>query len=59
MAQRGLWNIAIKRMFEDRGASSREDGNLLRECQAKVKKKTFLAVGCARMWKVKKKKGRS
>ena len=34
MAQEGLWNIVQKRMFEDRGALPREDGDLLWECQA-------------------------
>ena len=34
MAQKGLRNIAKKRMLEDRGASPREDGDLLREYQA-------------------------
>ena len=35
MAQEGLWNIAKKkRMFEDRGALPREDGDLPREYQA-------------------------
>ena len=30
MAQRGLWNIAKKRLLEDRGALPKEDGDLLR-----------------------------
>ena len=35
MAQKGFWNIAQKeRMFEDRGALPKEDGDLLREYQA-------------------------
>ena len=34
MAQKGLCNIATKRMLEDRGALPREDGDLLREYQA-------------------------
>ena len=31
MAPKALWNIAKERMFEDRGALLKEDGNLLRE----------------------------
>ena len=34
MAQEGLWNIAKKRMLEDRGAVSRQDADLRREYQA-------------------------
>ena len=34
MAQQELWNIAKNRMLEDRGALSREDGDLPREYQA-------------------------
>ena len=34
MGQRGLWNIANKRMLEDGGSLPREDGDLLREYQA-------------------------
>ena len=30
----GLWNIAKKKMLEDRGALLEEDGNQLRECRA-------------------------
>ena len=33
MAQKRLWDIAKKRMLEDRGALPREDGDLLREYQ--------------------------
>ena len=31
MAHKGLWNVAKKRMLEDKGALPKEDGNLLRE----------------------------
>ena len=31
MAQKGLWKFAANRTLEDRGALSREDGDLLRE----------------------------
>ena len=34
MAQKVLWNIAKKRMLEDRGALPREHGDFLRENQA-------------------------
>ena len=34
MAQQGLWNIAKKRMLEDRGDPLEEDGNQLREYRA-------------------------
>ena len=42
-----------KRWLEDGGATPKEDGDLLREHQTTHKK----AVGCGRVWKVKKKKG--
>ena len=35
MALKGSWNVAKRRMLEDRGALSKEDGDLLREYQAK------------------------
>ena len=41
MAQKGLWNIAKKRMFEDGEALPKEDGDLLREYQA-MHEKNFL-----------------
>ena len=34
MAQTRLWNIAKKRMLEDRGALNKEKGNLVREHKA-------------------------
>ena len=34
MARKGLWNLAQKRMLEDRGALRSEGGDLLREYQA-------------------------
>ena len=34
MAQKGLWNIAIKRMLEDRGSLPKEEGDLIREDKA-------------------------
>ena len=49
MAKKGLWNIAKKRMLEDR--------NLLQEYQA-MHEENFSAVGCGRMWRAQKKKGR-
>ena len=36
-----LWNIAKKRLLEDRGALFREDGDLLREYQAMQKENFF------------------
>ena len=39
---RGFRNIAKKRMFEDRGALSKEEGDLIREYRTK---KTFSADG--------------
>ena len=35
MAPKEMWNIAKKRMVEDGGAVPKEDGNLLREFEAK------------------------
>ena len=34
MTQNGLWNVAKKRMLEDRGALPKADGDVLREHQA-------------------------
>ena len=34
VAQKRLWNVAKKRMLEDRGALVNEDCNPLRECKA-------------------------
>ena len=30
MAQKGLWNVSKKRMLEDRGVLSKEEGDLIR-----------------------------
>ena len=49
-----LWNIAKKRMLEDREALPREDGDSLREYQA-MHEETFSAVGGGRLWMVKNK----
>ena len=32
--EKGLWNIAKRRMLQDRGALPRKDGDVLREYQA-------------------------
>ena len=51
MAQKGLWNIAKKRMLEGRGALPREDGDLLREYQAMHEEnfsQQLAAGGCGR-----------
>ena len=42
MTEKRLWNIAKKRMLEDRGALPKEDGNLLREYRA-VHEENFLS----------------
>ena len=53
MAQKGLRNIAKKRMLEDTGALPRETCSVnTNPCT----KKTFSVAGCGRMWTVKKKK---
>ena len=50
---KGLRNIAKKRMFEDRGALSKEEGDLIREY---CTKKTFSAAGQEMAPKTKQKK---
>ena len=42
MARKGLWNIAKKRLFEDRGVPLKEDGHQLREKRA-MQKENFLS----------------
>ena len=53
------WNMAKKRMLEDRGVLPKEDGNQLRENKG-IREENFLtsAVGCWRMWKEKKRNGK-
>ena len=48
----GGWNIAKRRLFDDRGALPKEDRDLLREYHV------MHEVGCGRMWRVKRRKGR-
>ena len=36
MAQKGLWNVASKKMLQDRGALPKEEGDFVREYKTKI-----------------------
>ena len=49
MTQKGLWNLAREKRLQDRGALPREEGDVVRECNA-LHEENFLSSWLREIW---------